>query len=410
MNDSCSTPTVISGPGPHAFDNTTATTGIEGQAEGLCFASGSTAVDSDVWFRWTAGSTGLAQLTTCSQTTVDTKIAVYVTSSCPVSAAIGCNDDACGVQSAVCFEVKSGQTYMIQLGVFPGAAGGTGTFSIPISPPPPVCQCDDGGSENVLGFLAGGELVWMQRFGGTASTNVSSIQVAWGSAAFPGAGPGNGSPSKVAIWDDPTDDGDPSDAVLIQVVNTTVQNVDTDSFVTVPITPVVVNKRFFLGAGLAHASGQFVAPLDQSCPIAGRAWFFGNDNATPADYSNVQNNVFPPASFGLSGFPALLMVRGEARRARGASGTRCSGRSSSRAWRCCSRRTRPVRDRTALTELPPKLSQPGAQEVPLVHDHRCDRDRDESVVSTFETVVLTSWIRTASLGRHRRWDHADGDL
>ncbi|MFN0008262.1 MAG: hypothetical protein ACKVXR_10165 [Planctomycetota bacterium] len=310
LNDGCTSPTVIAGQGPHPFNNTTATTGVQGQTEGVCFASGTTAIGKDVWFLWTAGSTGLAQLTTCGLTTVDTKIAVYLGAACPASAAVGCNDDACGLQSAVCFAVTSGQTYMIQLGSFPGAAGGTGTFSIPINPPPPFGQHDDGSSENLFGWFAGGELVWMQRFSGTGSTGVSSIQVTWGSLAFPGLGPGNGTSSKVAIWDDPNDDGNPSDAVLIQLVNTTVSNVDTDIFNTVPIAPVVVNGVFFLGAGLAHASGQFVAPMDESCPIAGVSWYFGNNNATPVDYSNVQNNVFPPASFALSGFPAIVMVRG----------------------------------------------------------------------------------------------------
>jgi len=309
-NDGCSAPTLIAGPGPHSFDNTNATAGVQGQAEGLCFAVGSIAIGRDVWFRWTAGSTGVAQLSTCSQTSVDTKIGVYQGASCPASAAIGCNDDACGLQSSVCFQVTSGQTYMIQMGTFPGAAGGTGTFTIPIVPPPPACQYDDGTSENLFGWIAGGEMVWMQKFAGPASTSVSSIQVTWGSAAFPGAGPGNGSPSKVALWDDPNDDGDPGDAVLVQLVNTTVSSVDTDVFVTVPIPQSVVNGVFFLGAGLSHAAGQFVVPLDESCPIAGLAWYFGNNNATPADYSNVQNNTNPPESFGLSGFPAMVMCRG----------------------------------------------------------------------------------------------------
>ena len=309
-NDGCASPTVIAGAGPHAFDNTNATTGVQGQSEGPCLAAATTAIGRDLWYTWTAGSTGTAQLSTCGQTAVDTKVAVYSGSGCPVVGAIGCNDDVCGLQSQVCFPVTAGQLYTIQLGSFPGAPGGPGTFTMTVGPNPPICQYDDGGTENLFGWFAGGELVWMQRFGGVGSMNLSQIRVTWGSAAFPGAGPGNGTSSKVAIWDDPNDDGNPSDAVLVQLVNTTVQLVDTDTFVTVPITPVVMNGTFFLGAGLSHAAGQFVAPMDQSCPIAGVAWYFGNNTATPADYANVGNNVFPPASLANSGFPGYFMVRG----------------------------------------------------------------------------------------------------
>jgi hypothetical protein len=309
-NDDCTTPTAIAGPGPFAFDNTSATTGAQGQGEAACLAYATTAVENDEWYTWTAFASGQAQLTTCGQTSVDTKIGVYPGAGCPGAAAIACNDDACGLQSTICWNVTNGSSYTIQLGTFPGATGGAGTFSISIGTGGSACQLDDGSSENMLGWTAGGEMGWLQRFGGVGTTNVNNIQVAWGSAAFPGLSPGNGSPSKVLLYDDPTDDGDPSDVTLVQQVNTTVSNVDTDTLNTYAVTPAVLNGIFFAGAGEIHPSGNYVAVMDQSsCILGDWQYFFGNNNATPVDYGNVSNNAFPPQSFAANGFACNLLVR-----------------------------------------------------------------------------------------------------
>ena len=64
-SDSCTTPTPIAGQGTFPYDNTQATTGAEGQNEPLCYQFGSSAVDNDVWFAWTADFTGNAVITTC---------------------------------------------------------------------------------------------------------------------------------------------------------------------------------------------------------------------------------------------------------------------------------------------------------------------------------------------------------
>jgi hypothetical protein len=209
--------------------------------------------------------------------------------------------------------VTNGQTYTIQIGTYPGAAGGPGQFSITIATGGSACQYDDGTSENLLGWTAGGDMVWLQSFGsnGGGSTGLSNVQVAWGSSAFPGYGPGNGSPVRVAVWDDPNDDGDPSDAVLIQVVNTTIANVDTDILNTIPINPVSLNGVFFVGASEAHNSGQFVAVMDQSgCLASGHQWFFGNyGNNTPADLTNPLNNLQGPQTFDSNGFACNLLLR-----------------------------------------------------------------------------------------------------
>lgn len=137
-SDSCATAQPIAGVGAFAYDATSATTGPEGQNEGLCYAFNSTALDNDVWFEWAADFSGMATMTTCVGSTDDTKIAAYSGSGCPsIGSALACNDDDCVYQSSIEFGVVQGSTYMLQVGHFPGTTP-TSTGSLTIAEDPPV--------------------------------------------------------------------------------------------------------------------------------------------------------------------------------------------------------------------------------------------------------------------------------
>ncbi|HIG10084.1 MAG: hypothetical protein ABGY71_11855 [bacterium] len=141
-NDGCATPSAIAGQGSFPFSQIGASTGAEGQAEILCYNIGSSVIDNDVWYSWTADATGTAVIGTCS-TIVDTKIAVYAGTGCPLAgSAIACNDDACGLQTTVLANVTNGTVYSLQVGTFPGAAGGTGMMDISIVPPLLADDCN----------------------------------------------------------------------------------------------------------------------------------------------------------------------------------------------------------------------------------------------------------------------------
>ncbi|MBK8180190.1 MAG: hypothetical protein IPK67_15145 [Planctomycetes bacterium] len=130
-DDNCATAQVIAGPGVFGFDNTLATT--DGLPDNLCLSSGQSQIELDVWWSWTTAVSGNYQLDTCSQTTIDSKVAVY-DGSC-AGTVLACNDDFCALQSQVQFTAVAGQTYLIRVGVYPGAAAGTGTFTIGQVPP-----------------------------------------------------------------------------------------------------------------------------------------------------------------------------------------------------------------------------------------------------------------------------------
>jgi hypothetical protein len=136
-SDSCATADPIAGEGFFGFDNTTATTGLEGQSESLCSFPAGTGIENDVWFAWTSNFTGNAQISTCGSTSDDTKIAAYQGSSCPTAgSALDCRDNYCGLQAAILLPVTAGNTYLLQVGNDPGStANVTGAIAITNTPP-----------------------------------------------------------------------------------------------------------------------------------------------------------------------------------------------------------------------------------------------------------------------------------
>ncbi len=138
--DSCTTPTSVSGLGPHAF-NTSSATG----SQSLCAPIG-----KDVWFQWVAPATGTYTISFCGQASFDTIVAVYTGNTCPGGAAIACNDDSCGLQSAATFSTTAGASYVFQIGGYQSASG-SGTFSLSV----PVPCSSAVGPDVIVGDLNG---------------------------------------------------------------------------------------------------------------------------------------------------------------------------------------------------------------------------------------------------------------
>ncbi len=128
-NNDCGNATPISGTGTFPFDNTNAT--MDGGPSPLCYKFGTSQIDNDVWFAWTAPCNGDYTVTTCNGTLIDSKIAIYDGDDCATSSITDCNDDTCGLQSQVSGNgLIGGETYLIRIGSFPGGSSGTGTFDI----------------------------------------------------------------------------------------------------------------------------------------------------------------------------------------------------------------------------------------------------------------------------------------
>ncbi|MBK7874183.1 MAG: hypothetical protein IPJ77_00245 [Planctomycetes bacterium] len=144
-SDDCATPQLLVGTGTFPYVNAGMTTGAQGQTEFECTHFGDTSMYRDVWFTWTAPATNTYQISSCGLTTFNTKIAVYSGSGCPASPALACNDDFCGIQSALLFPAIAGQVYTVQLASSASSSsGGNGSFSIDVAPPLVPCTTAPG--------------------------------------------------------------------------------------------------------------------------------------------------------------------------------------------------------------------------------------------------------------------------
>jgi hypothetical protein len=119
-NDDCYHAKLIGNVRDLTFDTSNAT--FDGP--GHCMTS------PNIWYIYTALCTGEATVSLCGSS-YDTKLAVYNGASCnpSMSRLIECNDDYCGWQSQVTFNVFAGHQYLIEVGGF-GDHTGEGMISI----------------------------------------------------------------------------------------------------------------------------------------------------------------------------------------------------------------------------------------------------------------------------------------
>ncbi len=140
---------------------------------------------------------------------------------------------------------------------------------------------DDGSTENALTFPSIAEIGFMHGFDAGAGDSIQTISVAIGTALAP-AGGLDGRMTRVAIWDDPTNDGNPGDALLLYASAPFPASM-TNSDQKVPFVlpaPVAVTGTFYIGAMVETVAGEFPVGLDQTNPPAGAlTYLFADDTA-----------------------------------------------------------------------------------------------------------------------------------
>ena len=156
----------------------------------------------------------------------------------------------------------------------------------------PMYAYDDGSCENILGWTSGGEICFMHPFDSGPGDTITKASNTYGSTTYPGYGPGNGTATTVFMWDDPTNDMNPTDCVLKDMVGSTIQNEDLDIFVDTNFTvPQNVTGIFFIGVNVPHSAGMYVCPIDMDTPPpTGTTWYAGGV-AGVFDYNNIANNT-----------------------------------------------------------------------------------------------------------------------
>ena len=85
---------------------------------------------ADVWYAYTATCNGTATAECCNlgSATYDTVLAAF-SGNCGCLTELACNDDFCGLQSRITFQVLAGTVYYISVG---GNFGSTGTFVLSV--------------------------------------------------------------------------------------------------------------------------------------------------------------------------------------------------------------------------------------------------------------------------------------
>ncbi len=107
--------------------------GATGSSTSSCGGGGDTA---DVWHCWTADCTGTATFSLCGSL-YDTTLAVF--DDCGGNK-LACNDDACGLQSEIVYNVVLDTTYFIRVA---GYGGATGDYELKVTCGAPTGSCCD---------------------------------------------------------------------------------------------------------------------------------------------------------------------------------------------------------------------------------------------------------------------------
>ena len=158
---------------------------------------------------------------------------------------------------------------------------------------------DDGTTEDAVGFgngLQNFESLWFNHFTVIpGATQISAVEVVWGTPVFPEAI--NGTPITIGVWSDPNGDGNPSDAALLGSVAGTIQNASTDTFVTYVLSPPVDlppgATSFFVGDKTPMNNGpeHFFQGIDESS-FKRQSWIAAMSSGAPVDFNNPGNNDF----------------------------------------------------------------------------------------------------------------------
>jgi hypothetical protein len=187
-----------------------------------------------------------------------------------------------------------------------GGGGGGHTYAV-----------DDGTAENGIGLTNGGNVIWLNHFVAVQNaTNISSVSVAYNNVA-------DGTPVTILIWNDPTNDGDPTDAQVIASAASVVANAGTDTFNVVNFNPGVnvgnPGAHFFVGVQITHVAGEYPAAIDETASQQ-QSWIAGTTTGT-VDPNNMGAAAIPVQLIDDAGLPGNWLVRAEA----GLGGSDCNG-------------------------------------------------------------------------------------
>ena len=181
---------------------------------------------------------------------------------------------------------------------------------------------DDGTCENGLGFQTGTtsqtyQIGWINGYDAiSGSDTIVNVLTTFGNPNTTTQTLTNGMPANVAVWEDPNDDGNPNDAVLLTQSAVLTANVYSNTFNSYPVTPVQVQGRFFVGCWMTIQTstnpptpgvGMFPAPMDNLTFAPLESFYVGGNPINVVNLTANPNPVTDLTTF----FMGHFMVRGE---------------------------------------------------------------------------------------------------
>jgi hypothetical protein len=171
----------------------------------------------------------------------------------------------------------------------------------------------DNGTMSLAFYEGAGSGVWelncLNQF--TAQTGAETIKTISIVLGFTGFGPTNGAPFTLVLWNDPDQNGNPSDATVLYSQAAAFQGVGTGNYVDYSITPTTVSGSFFAGYFFSTPTPSNIVVFSVATntpPTANgnRSWF----NEIAGLGNNSPNNMAGMMSFNPNvGLPVDLMVR-----------------------------------------------------------------------------------------------------
>lgn len=167
---------------------------------------------------------------------------------------------------------------------------------------------DDGSPNSGLTYGIPADYCWFQSFTTVAPTDgITSVQVMWQPGQIPA-----GTAVRLCVWEDPNDDRDPADAILVRDFAATVPNVTSLAYTTYALgAPAVVHGGFFIGAFVTtDGSLGTISLLDYDSGLSGRAWF-ATDAPNFFDPAQLSSSFYNHIEVLGAGIHGVFMLRAE---------------------------------------------------------------------------------------------------
>ena len=169
---------------------------------------------------------------------------------------------------------------------------------------------DDGVTDNALGWTTPGDMAFVQKFTAVGGSDViTKVMCTFGDDTGT-AGPVVGAAVKIFVWDDPTDDINPYDCILVGQSTGVVTNTNNGIFDTFSVPPSAVTNVFYVGISVYCGPGQFTSPMDTTTVVPSAAWLTGS--TVQGAYNGVPINGDKGLQrMSTSNFPCNWMLRAE---------------------------------------------------------------------------------------------------